>query len=757
MPTSNELSRWAALVVIVLLAAPAHSAAFATGAAQQQRRPGNPRTSELEDVMRGRLDQAPAQFGALVSRVRVDVIVTDGGGNFVADLTAEDFAVFEDGEQQEILSVQLVDLPAGSVQTLVGDEPAAAVAAAEAGEETETAVDNRPANPANALGAVIFLIDAPSLDQQAKARFGDAWERLLEQTDIPRVPRAAYMFNNYGRIEELAPLGSDLATIRAAADTVRESPFFGNSMRRRMFEIANDLTNSTATRTQDLARQMAAAKARGFEVEERNRALATYELLTNLADALYTRSGRTAVVWVSTGIKLMQGGPFSALIAFDPRFASVPDGEPAAVDEGLTGSRFEVFSPDARIKAAQERLHRAANASNVSFYTIDPSLRSQTRRMGGDVEMSDAGAAQLLSTTEVEASLDAMRDSMRNAAAETGGRAFIQDTDIGLALARIESDTSRFYLISYAPPDARGDGSYHEIGVDVLREGVNVRARGGYVDYPAEDRARRAIEVALTLPGLATDLPIGAEIFRSRPPAGGPNLLSAVAVDGSQLGLAVGADGAPQVSLDVHTIIYNDDGIVDEAHEQLTARAGADGRFQAGGDLRPTVVGYLAYQHEWTLDPGAYTLNVAVLDNVTGRVGAASLDIEIAAGAEDWDVGDPLLATMDDSGRVQPVVLGRVLQGQSISVFAEVYRGVQPILAGQVFLAPEEGGNPQQGARLFPLAMRPAGPGLHRGSLLLPPGKPQGRYVVELQITDEVFSESEIVRVSLQVLALPGR
>ncbi|MGD8329237.1 MAG: VWA domain-containing protein, partial [Acidobacteriota bacterium] len=336
--------------------------------------------------------QAPQRFGATVSRVRVDVIVTDDNGAFVTDLRPEDFVVREDGEPQQILDVQLVDIPAGRVSSRpVGGTPATE---APTGAATPAATDVRgdtPAgNPASELGAVIFLIDAPSLDQQAKARFGDAWEKILAQTDVPQVPRAVYMFTNYGRVEELAPLTTDVDAIRGAAEAVREAPFYGTSMHQRLNELANDLTTSTATRTEDLARQLAAAKARGFEVEERNRSLATYELLTNLADALWTRSGRTAVVWVSTGVKLMQGGPYSAMIAFDPRFADVPAGEPAAVDEGLASTGFDVYSPDARIREAQQRLNRAANAANVSFYTIDPTLLSSTRVTGGDVEVGSA-------------------------------------------------------------------------------------------------------------------------------------------------------------------------------------------------------------------------------------------------------------------------------------------------------------------------------------------------------------------------------
>jgi len=61
------------------------------------------------------------QFEANVSRVRVDVIVTDDDGNFVEDLRPEDFVLFEDDEPQPILYVQLVDLGSGRVIALDDD------------------------------------------------------------------------------------------------------------------------------------------------------------------------------------------------------------------------------------------------------------------------------------------------------------------------------------------------------------------------------------------------------------------------------------------------------------------------------------------------------------------------------------------------------------------------------------------------------------------------------------------------------------
>ena len=59
--------------------------------------------------------QAPVQqtptFKAQVEYVEVDALVTDQQGQFVRNLTKDDFQVFEDGKRQTISTFSLVDIP----------------------------------------------------------------------------------------------------------------------------------------------------------------------------------------------------------------------------------------------------------------------------------------------------------------------------------------------------------------------------------------------------------------------------------------------------------------------------------------------------------------------------------------------------------------------------------------------------------------------------------------------------------------------
>jgi hypothetical protein len=60
--------------------------------------------------------EAPPVFRAQVDAIQFDVSVTDARGNPVTDLTIADFEVLEDGKQQAVTAVSLVDIPVERVE-----------------------------------------------------------------------------------------------------------------------------------------------------------------------------------------------------------------------------------------------------------------------------------------------------------------------------------------------------------------------------------------------------------------------------------------------------------------------------------------------------------------------------------------------------------------------------------------------------------------------------------------------------------------
>ena len=60
--------------------------------------------------------------------------------------------------------------------------------------------------------------------EAAAAHMAEAWARILDTTETPAVPRAAYYVDYANRVVELAPLTLDAETLLAAADQVADLP-----------------------------------------------------------------------------------------------------------------------------------------------------------------------------------------------------------------------------------------------------------------------------------------------------------------------------------------------------------------------------------------------------------------------------------------------------------------------------------------------------------------------------------------------------
>ena len=166
------------------------------------------------------------QFGATVARVRVDVIVTDEDGDFVEDLTAGNFRLFEDGKRQEISSVQLVDLAGlrivdlGGLRDGLGMEANHIKGSDALSRETGSPGDrpNSSRVPGAALteeeipseligdfGSVVFLIDMPNLTGRTKARFAARWVNWLERAEPPTLPWSIYILDTFNRLHQFDP------------------------------------------------------------------------------------------------------------------------------------------------------------------------------------------------------------------------------------------------------------------------------------------------------------------------------------------------------------------------------------------------------------------------------------------------------------------------------------------------------------------------------------------------------------------------
>jgi len=674
-----------------------------------------------------RLQQSTEQqrqpvFEATVKRVRVDVIVTDEQGRFVEDLTADDFVVLEDGEPQSVLSVQLVDLARSRIVALAGEghaeldadtfePPSARGAAREGVNEAAAAEELAPEE----YGAVFVLLDSPGLDWRMKARFAGYWESWLDDADTLTVPWAFYVLDDDARLHELAPLTRDLAQLQQAADRLRDT----DKLRAAVFASQPDGLRG-GIRSPDAA----AARSRLFDP------------LSSFAEGLAgQRRGRIALVWVTS----------------------------------LRG----VVSTD---------LVQAANSANVSIYVLDPGtgvMARDPRRLGRTMSMPIADATRkalpgggmgeafhrwLTGQYQVQFFRRArVRDQRRRLSAApeaTGGQFFADWSALAGPLAAIEADTGRYYLLTYAPPPPDNDGRYHEIRVEVRRPGVDVRARGGYLDKDGEPDG---LSDAFRYFGSADDhLPFVFDTVLTWTEEGKPRLTVISGLDGSAVDEA--QVGVP-AELELRGEIFDDQGRTVIRLLDYFREAGARA---AAGDL-------LRGRYVWEAKPGLYQLHVLVRGPDDERISAVRRRIHIPdPESSPWLASHPLLLAPGPDGELEPLAGGQARAGERVLALQQVLKGQEPVLSG-VLRRTTESWAPDMN-RSSPYGDRPADttvdivtvfadlhlnlapdrraerPARHQGGFPLPANLEPGDYEIELQLVDEPADERRTFLLPLRIL-----
>lgn len=128
----------------------------------------------------------------------------------------------------------------------------------------------------------------------------------------------------------------------------------------------------------------------------------------------------------------------------------------------------------------RELLQRA-NRANVSFYPID----------ARGLIVFDTTIQRALPPFADAAGLRKRHDDLRMMADQTDGHAVLNTSSVSESMRKIFSDVGSYYLLSYYSTNQKLDGRFRRIRVEVKRDGLNVRARPGYL-APTEAEARAA-------------------------------------------------------------------------------------------------------------------------------------------------------------------------------------------------------------------------------------------------------------------------
>jgi VWFA-related protein len=592
-------------------------------------------------IISGQQSPQTPTFRVAVDFVEVDVLVTDSQGNYVRDLTKDDFQVFEDGKPQMVSNFVAIDIPVER-----GQQPLF----------TNRVVDPDVQSNERPFGGRVYVMVL------------DSAHTLPQNTNLMRLAAKKFINEKLGANDLMA-----VVTARGAAGGAEDGQEFTNN--KRLLTAAVE-------------------KFRG--TQPRSATINKIEDLMNTAPIRQAMraSGGTPPEPVDIDAKERE---FNARAVLDELTAvadwfSVVHGRKKSIlffSEGISYDIHDVFANGGNNGAAQiqqrmQDLVRAATKANASIYSIDPrglmGLSDASIELQG-VDPTDA-PGQILDQRALQNEDRLARESLQAFSAETGGFAVVNTNRLANAFDRILDENSSYYVLAYYPPNPKRDGKYHNINVRVNRPGLNVRFRKGYANQTGKPPAPSS-------GALPVDL---VEALRSPVPVSGLGMKVFAA---PFKGMASNASVLMGVELRGRDLTTSGTGVIDIAYSavDVRGRSKASSRDTLTLNLRPETKERVAkdgirFLYRLELPPGRYQLRIAAHDAATGAVGSLLYDLDVPDFAKEKLAMSGLVLTSaaasimptarpDDELRMllpgPPAGVRTFAQNDQLALFADVY------------------------------------------------------------------------------------
>jgi VWFA-related protein len=589
-------------------------------------------------------------FSSRVELVTVDAVVLDRKGEPVRGLTAQDFALFEDGQLQEIASFEAFDL--GSLE-----------AQAAARGPSPVATNVRGTEPGLALpqSSFVLLVDDMSLAPAGQETVRTAIVRFVSESlrdgdDVIFATTSGDAWWSTRMPEGRDDLIALAARVRGRALTEDQRDFISEWEAYRIStEGAQDLDETGASGPPGVP-----ATAPGTLPRSLPGANATRRVV----DRYYLRRVCDPDPPAPTPYFVCRSMALARARLVDQRRINRTRDALAAVDRAvfaLTGVRgrksllflTEGFLNDPNLDVVREVTGRCREA-NIVVYALD--VRGLLTGMATADQEGTPNATELAAMRAESIELHGAGSVAL--AEETGGFAVRNTNDLAGGAARVADESRTYYLLGYAPPEGKGPRDWRRLRVEVKREGLKVRARRGYTlrtsaEIAAATEARLA-EMNRSAPPLAKDgrggeqapvlpvdvvralangrdaeaIPLRAMVYAldGRPGATVRSLV-VVEIDTRSLANLAGLGRGRAVLALSLTVTHRDTGKTQRIDQRVEAEMG--GPEGGAGDIWR---GWLVLSRDFDLPPGVAQARIVVRDEFLGRLGALNLRFLVPSG-----------------------------------------------------------------------------------------------------------------------------
>lgn len=491
-----------------------------------------------------------------VRRVLVDVVVTGDKGEAVTGLHQGDFEVLEDGKPQSIATFEEHHGAPATQITMPALPP--------------HVYTNFPlVQTADAVNVILLdALNTPSRDQTYVHS-----QMIKYLKTIPPGTRVA-IFTLASRLRMLQGVTTDpsdlLAILNSGNAGTQSSPLLASNTESESNQRLIDfmIENSAAPIPQTLAQaavnpinamKQFLSDTAAFQTEQR--ISLTLAALQQLGRYLAGVPGRKNVIWFS--------GSFPVAILPDP---DLPD------PTNMTLTFEEDIRKTADLLTTAEVAVYPIAAEGLVGETVYEANGTEI----GEKRPSLASRDQVQQLQRSAADRDSNHRAMEDLAKDTGGQAFYNTNGLNAALARVVSNGSRYYSLTYAPSNPAMDGKYRRIQVKLLNGKHTLAYRRGYYadDLATALSAGKKSDSDPLMPLMGRNLPdytqilykILAEPAKPQPPADAPRIGTGelkgpfvrysvdFAISVEDLKLDSAPDGARHGNVEVCLVAYDREG-----------------------------------------------------------------------------------------------------------------------------------------------------------------------------------------------------
>ena len=274
----------------------------------------------------------------------------------------------------------------------------------------------------------------------------------------------------------------------------------------------------------------------------------------------------------------------------------------------------------------QAQLHATVDAAvraGVTFWTVDARGLVATAPLGDATQGSPGGEAMYTgqSAQAMTNNFQQSQDTLYSLAADTGGKALLDNNDLGLGITQAQHAISDYYIVGYYTTNTAQNGHFRKVKLTLNSDAsASLDYRQGYyankefAHFNDADKERQ-LEDALMLGDPITDLTVSMEVNYFQLNRAEYYVPLVVKIPGRELALAKKM-GSEHTLIDFVCEIKDDFGgttvsnIRDSVNIKLSDQTAAQLARQP-----------IEYDAGVTLLPGQYTIKFLARDDETGRIG----------------------------------------------------------------------------------------------------------------------------------------